>query len=157
MGFRLLLGGDAADLVLQLADALAELLLLSLARAPAQREQAPLGGHKGGDLGVACARKSGVNTISAAPSRSHSSRAFRAVISFSDLETIARLARVSVVVEPDDDVSRLDHTAVAYPQFPDNAASLVLHLLDVRVDHHHAGSDESAGTLSSRPSRRCHH
>ena len=136
LGLGLLLRRVAAHLLAQLHDALAQLLGLALPRSPPQLEQRALAGHDARDVGlVGLLRAAPAETRSPrAPSRSASSRALRAVSSSRFLVTIARLARVSGLVEAHQHVAGLDAVAVADLQLADDAAGRVLHLLDVAID-----------------------
>ena len=63
--------------------------------------------------------------------------------------TIARLARVTRLVEPHDDVAGLDLVAVAHAHLADDAAGRVLHLLDVGIDDDLPGAITRAGRSAS--------
>src|SRR6185503_4915009 len=56
------------------------------------------------------------------------------------------------VIKPYQKISRFDVSAILYKQFADHAAGWVLNLLDVRLDHNCAGSNESSSYFHcSRP------
>ena len=96
------------------------------------------------------ARSSGWNVTALAPSRSASSRPWRAHSSVRLVHHDGEVRLGDGLVEPDHDVARLDAVAVAHAQLADDAAGRMLHLLDVGVDDERARRDHGPGELGRR-------
>src|SRR5829696_6272079 len=154
LGFALLrrdLAGEALDLLLELRDALPELRLLAGPCALAELEEVALAGHRPGQLGVAGPgeklrrEEDGVDVVAL---RLKPGEAGLELVQALDHDGEVRLR--DGLVEPHHDIARLDLVAVARPQFADDTAGRVLHLLDVRVDDEAARRDHRAGQLGRR-------
>ena len=138
---------EAANLLVELLDALAKLRLLAGARAAAQLEQLALAVDDRGDIGIlgARARRSAGNlTVLGAVAL-----AFEARLAGGKLvEALGDDGQVGArdgVVETHHDVALLDAVAVAHAQFADDAAGRMLNLLDVGIDDDRALGDQCAG------------
>src|SRR3954451_1441124 len=145
------LAGEALDLLLELRDALPELRLLAGPGALAELEQVALTGHRPGELGVAgpgekLGREDDLADIVALGLEP--GEAGLELVQALDHDGEVRLR--DGLVEPHHDIARLDLVAVARPQFADDTAGRVLHLLDVRVDDEAARRDHGAGQLGCR-------
>jgi hypothetical protein len=143
-----LLRGQAADFLIELGDAFAQLRLLPDAAGGADVEQFCLAGDHVlhiviGDLLEQDGRKGdplGAALLGLQPRRPRPQ----------PVEVLGDDGQTGLgdgVVEPHHDVARLDHVTVAGAQFADHAAGGMLHLLDVGIDHDGAGRDQRAGDL----------
>ena len=144
---------EAADLFLELLDALAQLRLLADARAAAQLEQLALAIHDAGNIGIVGLRQQirrkldAVGTVALA----FQPRLARGKLGQA-LGDDGEIGAGHGVVEAHQDLPRLDAVAVVHQQFADDAAGRVLHLLDVGIDDDLARRDDRAGQLHrSRP------
>jgi hypothetical protein len=146
-----LLRGEAGDLLVELRDALAELLLLADAAGRAHIEQLRFAGDDVLHV-VICDLFDKLrwkrNTIDAA------------LLGFQPRRTGPQSVEVlgddgkagfgDGIVQAHDDIAGLYQVAVAGAHFADDAAGRVLDFLDVGIDDHRAGRDQGAGDLRGR-------
>ena len=144
---------SAVDLLLQLRDALLQLRLLARPRLAADLEEMALARGSGWQAPARRRRlvqAQAERTTCSIPSRSASSRLWRAASSSRLLETMARLARATVsssriTISPDR--TRSPSRARISPTTPPVG---MLDLLDVAVDHDGAGRDHRARQFRHR-------
>ncbi len=153
LGFLgLLLGDQAADLLLGLRDALAELRTLAEAGFLARGEQLFLARERRRDRGLVAPggqlrrKRDRVGVIPLG----HEPGVARDQL----VELGAHHAEIGArhgVVEAQHHLSFVDRAAVLDQDLADNAAGRMLHLLDAGLDHDRAGRDYRAGELRGRP------
>ena len=137
---------EAADLLLDLPDALVQLRLLTRARGAAQLEQPSLSRQDPQDGRVGRARREVLREdqpLCVVALRFEPGLSRRELVQAldDDREVGAR----DRLIQAHEQVAGLDLIPVAHEQFADNTAGWVLHLLDVRIDHETARGDHRAG------------
>src|SRR5439155_17045528 len=151
----LVLGGSlpcqAPDLFPELADALAELGLLSGPRCAPQLEQLPLAGDGAGDIGIGDAGDEILgksDRIQILPLGLEAGLAGHKLVEI--LGDHRRHGADLGWIQPQQDIAGLDPVALLDAQLGDDAAGRVLDLLDVRIDDEKSGCDDGARELCGR-------
>ena len=151
LGLGVLLGGQPGDLLLQLLDALLQLILLAETRGAAQLEQLALARQRLVEVAIVdvagklVGQRDGIGAV--ALGREAGFAGIKLVEALGDDGEIGTGHRL---VEAHEDVARLHPVAVVRPDLADHAAGRVLHLLHVRIDDHRALCDQGAGNLRRR-------
>ena len=135
LGFGLLLRDEPGNLLLQLLDALLQLIFLPEPGGAPQVEQLALAIHRVLDVriidivGKLARHRHGVGAV-----------AFGAEAGLARIELVEPLGDDGEIgarhglVEPDQDIAGLDPVAVVHAYLADDAAGRMLHLLDVGID-----------------------
>ena len=151
LGLGVLLRDEPGNLLLQLLDALLQLIFLPEPGVAPQFEQLALGVHRVFDVGIVDAvgqlarHRHGVGAI-----------AFGAEAGLARIELVEALGDDGEIgarhglVEPDQDIASLDPVAVVHAHLADDAAGRMLHLLDVGIDDDGALRDQGAGDFRGR-------
>ena len=152
LGLGVLLGGEPGDLLLQLLDALLQLILLAEPRRAPQFEQLALAGREPParrDRLAWSASSLGTATRIGAVAFGGEPRLARIELG----ETLGDDRQIGAghgFVEADENIAGLDPIAVVRAHFADDAAGRVLHLLHVGIDDERALGDERAGDFGGR-------
>ena len=146
-----LLRGQAADFLVALHNAFAQLRTLAAARAAAGLEQLLLAAHRVGDGFLGLARDEIVGKFDriGAVALGVQARLARQIFVKLRAHHAQRRARHRIV-EAHQHLPRLHLAAVMHQNFPDHAAGRMLHLLDVQFDHDGAARDHRARQFAGR-------
>ena len=146
LGLGGLLRGEAADLFLQLGDALAQLRFLPEPGGAAQIEQLALARHGGEGIGIAVPveQLAGKFDRLGAVALGFQPRLARAQLDQA-LADDREIGAGDGLVETHHHVAGPDAVAVAHAYLADDAAGRMLHLLDVGIDDDRSGRDQRAG------------